>query len=108
MSTQVTYVPGNVQLTAGAQGNGILIVDGDLDIHGGLNFYGLILVKGDIKFSGGGADQVNVYGAILAGQESYVDNTLGGSAVIHFDSCALKHNMAAAPPKMMAFRELTF
>src|SRR5256885_1963351 len=29
MSTQVTYVPGNVQLTSGATGSGILIVDGD-------------------------------------------------------------------------------
>jgi formylmethanofuran dehydrogenase subunit C len=108
MSTQITYVPGNVQLTGNAQGNGILIVDGDLDIHGGLNFYGLILVKGDIKFTGGGSNAVNVYGAVLAGQESYVDNTLGGSASIHFDSCALKHNLIATPPRMMAFRELTF
>jgi hypothetical protein len=108
MSTQVTYVPGNVQLTGGAQGNGILIVDGDLDIHGGLNFYGLILVKGDIKFTGGGANAVNIFGAVLAGQESYVDNTLGGSAVVKFDSCALKHNLVAAPPKLVAFRELTF
>jgi len=108
MSTQVTYVPGNVQLTSGATGNGILIVDGDLDIHGGLEFYGLILVKGDIKFTGGGANATNIFGAVLAGQESYVDNTLGGSAVIHFDSCALRHNQVPSPPKMMAFRELTF
>ncbi|MGH9492239.1 MAG: hypothetical protein ACRD2K_01940, partial [Terriglobales bacterium] len=56
MSSQVTYVPGNLKITAGSIGNGILIVDGDLQINGGLQFYGLILVKGVISFTGGGAN----------------------------------------------------
>ena len=88
---KVVYVPGNVQLTGGSKGNGILIVDGDLDIHGGLQFYGLVLVRGVIKFTGGGSDHTNLYGAVLAGQESLVDNVLGGSASIYFNSCALKN-----------------
>lgn len=88
---KLVYVPGNVQLTGGSKGNGVLIVDGDLDIHGGLQFYGLILVRGVIKFTGGGSDHTNIYGAILAGQESMVDNVLGGSASIYFNSCALSN-----------------
>lgn len=105
---QVTYVPGNVQLTGGSVGNGILIVDGDLDIHGGLQFYGLILVRGVVKFTGGGSDKTNIYGAVLAGQESYVDNVLGGSATIQFNICALKQSMNPQPPTTISFHELAY
>jgi hypothetical protein len=105
---QVTYLPGNTQLTGGTVGNGILIVDGDLDIHGGLNFYGLIIVKGVVKFTGGGSDKTNIYGAVLAGQESYVDNVLGGSASIQFNVCALKQKQSPQPPTMLSMHELSF
>ena len=106
--SQVTYVPGNLQMTGGSVGSGILIVDGDLDIHGGLQFYGLILVRGVVKFTGGGSDSTNVFGAVLAGQESYVDNTLGGSASINFSSCALKQNQTPQPPRLISIREATY
>jgi hypothetical protein len=106
MSRQVTYVPGNLQLTGGAVGNGVLIVDGNLDIHGGLEFYGLIIVRGVISFTGGGSSGVNIYGAVLAGQQSYVDTTLGGSANIYFDFCSLPQGSQNQPPRMLSFREL--
>jgi len=105
MSRQVTYVPGNVQLTGGAVGNGVLIIDGNLDIHGGLNFYGLIITRGVISFTGGGSSGVNIYGAVLAGQQSYVDNTLGGSASIYFDYCSLPQCNQNQPPRVLSFRE---
>lgn len=105
---QITYVPGNLQITGGSVGDGILIVDGDLDIHGGLQFYGLILVRGVVKFTGGGSDATNIYGAVLAGQESYVDNTLGGSANINFSSCALTQTQIPMPPKLLSIREATY
>ncbi len=105
---QVTYVPGNLQITGGSVGNGILIVDGDLDIHGGLQFYGLILVRGVVKFTGGGSDATNIYGAVLAGQESYVDNVLGGSAYIQYNACALRNSRKPQPPTTISFHELAY
>lgn len=105
---QVTYVPGNLQITGGSIGNGILIVDGDLDIHGGLQFYGLILVKGVISFTGGGSDKTNVFGSVLAGQESKVDTVLGGSANINFDMCALPQGAKNQPPRYLSYRELNY
>ena len=110
MAMQVTYVPGNLKITSSSQGNGILVVDGNLEINGGLQFYGLILVKGVVSFTGGGADKTNIYGAVLAGQSSLVntDTTLGGSAVIDFDSCALTRNTGQRPPSAIAFRELPY
>ncbi|MGE5111427.1 MAG: hypothetical protein ACM3JB_11255 [Acidobacteriaceae bacterium] len=107
-STQITYVPGNLKLTSSAKGNGILIVDGDLDINGGLQFYGLILVKGVVKFTGGGNDTTNIYGAVMAGQESYVDNTLGGSAVIQYNQCAFKNLQQPSPATLLSIREATY
>lgn len=108
MASQITYVPGDVKLTSASTGNGILVVDGDLEINGGLQFYGLILVKGVISFTGGGADKTNIYGAILAGQQSLVDTVLGGSANINYDSCALQQKKAPRPPNSIAFRELSY
>ncbi len=108
MAQQVTYVKGNLQITGGSIGNGVLVVDGDLDIHGGLQFYGLILVKGVISFTGGGADKVNIYGSVLAGQESKVDTVLGGSAVINFDYCALPKGAKNRPPMVLSYRELNY
>jgi hypothetical protein len=108
MSKQVTYVPGDLKITAGTVGNGVLVVDGDLEVQGGLQFYGLILVKGVIKFTGGGADKVNVFGGILAGQQSIDDTQLGGSASIVFNVCALLNNTNPAPPKLLSARELAF
>jgi len=108
MKSQITYVPGNLKITSSSQGNGILVIDGDLEINGGLQFYGLILVKGVISFTGGGADKTNIYGAVLAGQQSLVDTTLGGSAVINYDSCALAQKKAPRPPNSIAFRELPY
>ena len=108
MAPQVTYVPGDLQITGGSVGNGVLIVDGDLDIHGGLQFYGMILVRGVVKFTGGGASATNIFGAVLAGQESLVDNTLGGSAVIQFDQCALSRRMINNPPVVLVQREVMY
>jgi hypothetical protein len=108
MSSQVTYVPGNLKITSSSLGNGILVVDGDLEINGGLQFYGLILVKGVVSFTGGGADKTNIFGAVLAGQQSLVDTSLGGSAVIQYDTCALQQKKAPRPPNSIAFRELQY
>ena len=106
MAQQVTYIPGTVQLTGNSSGNGILIIDGDLEIHGGLTFYGLIIVRGDIRFTGGGSQGVNIYGGIVAGQESYMDNVLGGSANINYDYCALPQPSQNQPPRVVASRDI--
>jgi Tfp pilus assembly protein PilX len=108
MFSQVTYVPGDVTLTANATGNGVLIVNGNLDIHGGLDFYGLIIVTGVVSFTGGGSNKVNIYGGIIAGQQSVVDNVVGGGANIMFDRCALPQRNNNQPPRVLAMRELVF
>jgi hypothetical protein len=111
----VVYVPGSVQLSGKTSGSGVLIIDGDLDVHGGLNFYGLILVRGQINFTGGGAQSVNLYGAILAGedvnaQDIASSDSIGGSFNFRYDSCALKQKpiVNIGPPKLLAEHEISF
>lgn len=111
---QVTYIPGSVKLS-GNSGAGVLIIDGDLDVHGGLQFYGLILVRGQINFTGGGSQKVNLFGAILAGQDVTaqdiaIGDTIGGSFSFTYDSCALKQSgqQQQGPPVMLAEHEVMF
>src|SRR5215467_1971418 len=112
-TTVTEYIPGSVKLTADASGSGILVVDGDLEINGGLNWYGLILVRGQVSFTGGGGQNVNLYGSILAGQDinatdqSQTD-TFGGSINFHYDVCALKNNGGGTPPHLIATHEIMY
>jgi hypothetical protein len=107
------YVPGSIKLTSAANGSGILIVDGDLEVNGGLNFYGLVLVRGKVSFTGGAGQNVNMYGAILAGEDvnatdqALTDN-LGGSINLHYDSCALRQSNSTVPPKLLVTHEITY
>jgi hypothetical protein len=109
------YIPGSVKLTAGATGGGILIVDGDLEINGGLNWYGLILVRGKVSFTGGAGPSVNLYGALLAGQDvSATDQSqqdgdiFGGSINFNYDVCALKNLNQGSPPQLLATHEIMY
>jgi len=110
---QITYIPGSARLSGNNTGSGILIIDGDLDVHGGLAFYGLILVRGRIAFTGGGSQNVNLYGAILAGedvnaQDIALGDVIGGSFSFQYDSCALKQPTGQAPPKLLAEHEIMY
>jgi len=107
------YVPGSVKLTSDANGAGVLIVDGDLEINGGFNFYGLLLVRGKVSFTGGGSQAVNLFGAILAGEDvsaSDVAQTdkFGGSINFKYDKCALQQSAPPGPPKLLATHELSY
>jgi len=107
------YVPGSVHLTGNASGSGILIIDGDLDVNGGLNFYGLILVRGKVTFTGGGAQTVNLYGAILAGEDLTATDTadedvIGGSFNFQYDACALRQIPYNGPPKLLTTHEIMY
>jgi hypothetical protein len=109
------YIPGSVKLTAGATGGGVLIVDGDLEINGGLNWYGLILVRGKVSFTGGAGPAVNLYGALLAGQDVTATDQaqqdgdkFGGSINFHYDICALNNSGKGNPPQLLATHEIMY
>ena len=106
-TSQITYIPGSVELTGQSLGSGVLVVDGDLDLGGGFKFYGLVLVKGAITFTGGGpANPANIYGAVLSGNSGSMDAIMGGSVGLVFDSCALPRGGLNKPAKIISKRDL--
>jgi Tfp pilus assembly protein PilX len=92
-----------VQLTGGAQGCGILLVDGDLMVQGGFHWYGVVLVSGSISFTGGG--EKNVTGAMLAGANTSAD-LVGGNANILYCSNAVYEHSRFLPLNILRWLEV--
>jgi len=51
---QLTYCVGDIHISGGSTGYGVLLVDGNLTISGNWNYVGMIFVNGQVTFSGGG------------------------------------------------------
>jgi hypothetical protein len=65
---RITYVQGDIHVSGGTTGAGILVVNGDLMITGSWEFVGFLLVLGKVRFGGGGSG-VRLYGAMVVSEE---------------------------------------
>jgi hypothetical protein len=99
----VVYINGNVKLSGGTMGCGMLMVDGNLEINGGFQWYGPILVRGSLSYTGGG--EKNVTGGILAGGTGSVDD-IGGNAVILHSNSALHQVTGKMPLTVLRWVEV--
>jgi hypothetical protein len=63
---RVTHANGNLRISGGSQGAGLLLVDGNLEITGGWEFRGIVIVTGQVIFRGGGGGK-RVVGTLLVG-----------------------------------------
>ena len=90
----------------GSLGYGILVVDGDVELNGGIYFEGIIISKGTIDFTGGGADSINIRGALIAG-DSIGDTTtdVGGSIDIQYNSCSIANVFTQMPMTRLTFKD---
>lgn len=101
------YSQGDLQISSNSShGYGILLVNGDLTFHGGFSFRGLIICSGTINFTGGGSDDVNIHGAIIAG-DSVTDTTsdVGGSINIHYNACDIQNVYDNLPLMIITFKD---
>jgi Tfp pilus assembly protein PilX len=101
------YSPGDLRLTGnGSLGYGILVVDGDIEFNGGIYFEGIIIAKGTFNFTGGGADAINIRGAVIAG-DSVSDTTtdVGGSIDIQYNSCSIASVFTQMPMTKLTFKD---
>ena len=90
---KITYMTGNVNLTGGFQGDGIMIVNGNLSMAGNSTFRGIVLVYKnssiECKITGNGG----IYGGtILAGNN--VDIQATGNSSFFYSSQALANAQA--------------
>lgn len=81
---EVVYAPGDLTLSGGTTGAGVLAVDGDLHISGGLQWTGIVLVRGRVEFTGGGGTN-KVVGAFVVGEGM----TVGGTVDLLYSSEAI-------------------
>ncbi len=98
----VVYINGNVKLSGGTSGCGLLMVDGNLEINGGFQWFGPVLVRGSVSYTGGG--EKNVTGGILAGGTASVDD-IGGNAVILHSNSALNQVIGKMPLVVLRWAE---
>jgi Tfp pilus assembly protein PilX len=101
------YSPGDLDISSnGSAGAGILLVNGNITFHGGFSYTGIIICSGTINFTGGGSDDVNIHGAVIAG-DSINDTTsdVGGSINIHYNSCDISTVYNNLPMTILTFKD---
>jgi hypothetical protein len=104
---QYYYSPGDLHLTANnTLGYGILIVDGDVTFNGGVYFEGIIIARGTFNFTGGGGNNINIRGAVIAGQSvSDTTSDLGGSIEVQYNSCSIANVFTQMPMSVLTFKD---
>jgi hypothetical protein len=101
----VVHCTGDMHVSGGLTGGGILVVDGDFDCSGSFTWYGLVLVMGDVKFTGGG-NEVHVYGSVLTNGGGADQQTVSGNAKLYYSSMALNKLTQFQPYTVVNWREI--
>lgn len=95
----IVYAPGDVKLSGGANGVGILLVDGNLEIAGAFEWRGVMIVRGEVRFVGGGGVKRLIGSLIVAndveGLASGVGLDMRGTVDVLFSRDAVNRVMAA-------------
>jgi hypothetical protein len=103
---KITFVDGDVNLGAGDQGSGLLVVTGKLTTTGNTNFKGVIMVlgEGSVERSGGGNGIIS--GGIIVAKFGKTSGAFeaptfftdgGGTSLVQYDSSAIGEAMEAMP-----------
>lgn len=100
----IVHCTGDLHISGGLTGGGVLVVDNDFVCSGSFTWYGVVLVLGDMKFTGGGSD-IHIYGATLV-QGSSAGEVVGGNADLLYSSAALNKITALSPYLVLNWREL--
>ena len=128
-SPQVTVVNGDLTLSGGSIGTGILLVTGTLTFKGDFTYDGVILVVGNGIFQQNGGGTGAFTGAIvvanIAGNSNYATNPTegnlaaklgspsytnsgGGGSSLTYSSCAIDIGMNSSSYTVIARREITY
>ncbi len=99
----IVHVGGDLHLSGGAYGQGILLVDGDLTVSGTLEYYGVVIVQGEADLRG----TTDLHGALLVrnGLRAGSQSNIRGNSQIQYSSCAaLRAASQAAAARPLAGR----
>jgi hypothetical protein len=113
---KTTYVNGNLSVTGGITGAGLLVVTGDLDMGGSVVWDGLVLVIGSGSFWAHGMNR-GIYGGVVVanltlvgGVPTFGNSTIfdisGNSDIATHDGSLMNMGNSLIPLKQIAFREV--
>jgi hypothetical protein len=111
----VTVVNGDLDLSGGGSGAGLLVVTGRLDYSGSFDYQGMILVVGEGEADFGGANKSVIGGLYVAriennggtpsfGEPSF---TLGGNSNFYYSSSMIDLANTLLPLTTVSWREIT-
>ncbi|HEX7079046.1 MAG TPA: PilX N-terminal domain-containing pilus assembly protein [Candidatus Eisenbacteria bacterium] len=73
---KIVHVTGDLHVSGGASGAGVLVIDGDFTLSGAFNWNGVVLCLGDVTVTGGGSTK-QIVGALM------VQGTLSGTSTMN-------------------------
>ncbi|HEY8470481.1 MAG TPA: hypothetical protein VIL18_12595, partial [Longimicrobiales bacterium] len=87
----IIYAEGDLHITGGTAGQGILLVEGDLEMTGGFQFFGITIIRGKLKTTGRGG-HLNGVTLVQSGAslDSNWESVARGNAEVNFSSCAIQ------------------
>lgn len=94
----IIYAEGDLHITSGTYGQGILLVEGTLHMNGGFQFFGITIIKGKLETQGKGG-HLNGVTLVQSGAslDSNWESVARGNAEVNFSSCAIQRAMANNP-----------
>jgi hypothetical protein len=112
---KITVVDGDLNITGGVSGGGILIVTGDFFCSGPFTFKGLVLVVGsgnlDLEDSGEGISGEVLVASLIKQGENVVFGTpgitIGGNSRLVTNRNSVKAALGLLPVTQISFREIT-
>lgn len=113
---KIVVAEGDLALTGGGSGCGLLVVKGKLDYNGAFNWDGLILIVGDGELDIGGANKAILGGVYLANISRDADGnpyfgvpsfTLAGNSTFFFSGDSVKMAINLLPLQQVGWREIT-
>ena len=109
--TVVAYCHGDLTLSGGVSGAGVLVVDGDLRIGGAFVWTGIVVVRGRATMVGGGGLK-RIIGAFVVGEEATATTSttsvdITGTVDLYFSSAAITlASNSFAIMALMSWREV--
>jgi hypothetical protein len=114
---KITWVDGNLNVTGGITGAGLLVVTGELDMGGAVNWDGLVLVIGTGDFWAHGMNR-GIHGGLVVANLTLVGGVptfglstifdiRGNSDIASYDGSLASMGNGLFPLKQISFREIT-
>lgn len=88
----IVHVAGNLSISGGGYGQGILLVDGNLDVSGSFQYFGVVIVQGRMDWSGNSL----LTGGVLVrnGLNGTLTSRVRLGAEVQYSGCAVSRALA--------------